>query len=270
MKKHWYQKWWIWLIAVCVAVSIPFVINETYKHGTGYVTLWDAADMLSFYGSFLSFFGTIVLGFIAINQSNQANRLSERMLKLEESQELPIVDVLEIMELPNQLPTNKYNNSLHLYLNNSNFSFHEDNTIDFSDDAVALFSLANICSNQIISLAIEDVSLTTIYSNGKCIKSTIDEFSINGGIRVLASNESQYFFVGGAHHESPDSLTEQEILDQNYTNPTIELTLAFQLVNTRGRKFRERIMVKYALIGNIAGISYPCILAKEILSIEEE
>lgn len=39
-------------IVVVLVVVIPFAINECYKHG-GYVTLWDASDVLSYYGSVL-------------------------------------------------------------------------------------------------------------------------------------------------------------------------------------------------------------------------
>lgn len=40
------------IILVSVVV-IPIAINESYKHGVVYVTKWDAADVLSFYGTLL-------------------------------------------------------------------------------------------------------------------------------------------------------------------------------------------------------------------------
>ena len=48
--KKWYKRWWIWIIAILIItvfISIPFIINEAYKADTGYVTLWDASDMLA-------------------------------------------------------------------------------------------------------------------------------------------------------------------------------------------------------------------------------
>lgn len=64
--KPWYQKWWVWLIALAIILAVPFAINESYKAGKGYQTLWEAKDVLSFYGSFLAFLGTIALGALAL------------------------------------------------------------------------------------------------------------------------------------------------------------------------------------------------------------
>jgi hypothetical protein len=270
MNKPWYQKWWIWLIAGCIVISIPFIINELYKRGTGYVTMWDAADMLSFYGSILSFLGTIVLGIIAVSQSRQANRLSERMLKFEESHYLPIVDIVEIINQPQMIPANTYNNSLHLYLNENHFHFNDDNTIADNDGSIAVFLLSNVCSSHIISIIIEDVEKSTIYANGERIETKVKSIAYNGGIHVLGSNEAQYLLIGGAHFEAPRLLAEQEILDLNYINPTIELIISFILVNSRGRKFCEKIKIRYTFLPSENDLIYPCILAKEILCIEEE
>ena len=86
MHKKWYKRWWIWLIAifiVCMFISIPFIINESYKLGKGYVTLWDASDMLSFYGSTLSFLGSIVLGIVALVQNEKIRKFSLKVFDME-------------------------------------------------------------------------------------------------------------------------------------------------------------------------------------------
>lgn len=46
------------LVAVVISVlifGIPIIINECYKHG-GYITMWGAADILSYYGTILGAF----------------------------------------------------------------------------------------------------------------------------------------------------------------------------------------------------------------------
>ena len=63
------SKWWFYVILLCISLCIPIIINEIYKIDQGYITLWEAKDVLSFYGSFLSFIGTVVLGLIAINSA---------------------------------------------------------------------------------------------------------------------------------------------------------------------------------------------------------
>ena len=51
------------LLIVALAVFIiggPFAINEAYKAGNGYVTMWGAEDVLSYYGAILGATATIV------------------------------------------------------------------------------------------------------------------------------------------------------------------------------------------------------------------
>lgn len=56
-------------------LSIPFLINESYKLGSitakGYYTLWEAKDELSFYGSLLAFLGMVSLGGLALLQNKK-------------------------------------------------------------------------------------------------------------------------------------------------------------------------------------------------------
>ena len=47
------------IIAVILIFGVPIFINECYKHG-GYVTLWNASDVLSYYGTLLTAAVTIV------------------------------------------------------------------------------------------------------------------------------------------------------------------------------------------------------------------
>lgn len=53
----------ILLIVGTVVIGVPIAINEFYKLG-GYVTLWEAADVLSYYGSILGAF--IAVGTLAV------------------------------------------------------------------------------------------------------------------------------------------------------------------------------------------------------------
>lgn len=68
------------LITCLILVSgvIPIIINESYKNGKGYITVWTGADVLSFYGALIGAVGTIVLGIVAWKQN-------VRLLKIEEN-----------------------------------------------------------------------------------------------------------------------------------------------------------------------------------------
>ena len=57
----WIKKYWPWAVtAVLFIIGGPIIINELYKTGKGYLTLWGAADVLSYYGTLLGAVATIV------------------------------------------------------------------------------------------------------------------------------------------------------------------------------------------------------------------
>ncbi len=113
--KKLFTKWWFYLIIFAVTLGIPFLINEAYKVGKGYITLWKAEDALSFYGSYLSFVGTVILGIVAVYQNRKAHQLNEQMQKLQQALFVSMVSIsrLEIKkrsaEHPNYLNTNMRN-----------------------------------------------------------------------------------------------------------------------------------------------------------------
>lgn len=105
------SKWWFYLILFIVTLIVPFIINELYKVGGGYITKWDAADVLSFYGSYLTFIGTVILGVVAIYQNKKAHQLNEELQKLQQAQYISMVSIsnLEIskqsVKYPNYMNT---------------------------------------------------------------------------------------------------------------------------------------------------------------------
>lgn len=76
-------------IVVLLILGIPFLINECYKHG-GYVTLWDAADVLSYYGTVIgaavtiaTLWGTIVFTRKQIHHDSYLREEKEKWMKIE-------------------------------------------------------------------------------------------------------------------------------------------------------------------------------------------
>lgn len=58
---------WIVLASLFFIVGVPITINEAYKIGTGYLTLWNAADVFSYYGTILGAGATIIALVITIS-----------------------------------------------------------------------------------------------------------------------------------------------------------------------------------------------------------
>lgn len=68
------RKWWFWtIVAIFMLFGVPAIINELYKLNKGYITLWGASEVLSFYGAVLSFIGTVALGALALWQNHLIN-----------------------------------------------------------------------------------------------------------------------------------------------------------------------------------------------------
>lgn len=70
------EKWWIWLIAsiiFLIVVQILFSIPAPYKW---LEAVWEA-------GNLITFVGTIALGYVAVSQTQRANRMSERLMDIE-------------------------------------------------------------------------------------------------------------------------------------------------------------------------------------------
>ncbi len=74
--KPWFKNWWIWILSIGL-VGFPIIINEAYRLNFGYGTLWNAADALSYYGSFIGAAGTIILGAVAWQQNRRLLRIEE-------------------------------------------------------------------------------------------------------------------------------------------------------------------------------------------------
>lgn len=110
----------ILLIVVVSAVIGPIIINEAYKSGDGYITLWGPEDVLSYFGAVISSIGAITIGIIAIQQSNQANIISDRLLKIEEKNSIPYLTIDADRCVINELKNNEIDISIFLFNSTSN------------------------------------------------------------------------------------------------------------------------------------------------------
>ena len=52
-------------------VAVPIIINELYKTGEGYITVWSGADVLSYYGSILGACGGVLGVFLSIRYAQK-------------------------------------------------------------------------------------------------------------------------------------------------------------------------------------------------------
>lgn len=86
MDKKPYEKWWCWIIASImffVVIQILFTIEAPCKW---LEAKWGAGDIISFAG-------TIVLGFIAISQTQYANQINKKLLEMQREDYLPLLEI---------------------------------------------------------------------------------------------------------------------------------------------------------------------------------
>ena len=72
------------LIVVLLIVISPVIINELYKMHDGYLTLWEAKDMLQYVITSYTFVGTITLGGLTLYINNKLKNANERMANINE------------------------------------------------------------------------------------------------------------------------------------------------------------------------------------------
>lgn len=98
------------LLVLLTTLGIAVVINESYKVGKGYITLWQPADTLAFYGSYLSFIGTVLLGVVAVYQNKKAQDLNQQLQKLQQAQYISMVTATKVMVETRSSSTPKFMN----------------------------------------------------------------------------------------------------------------------------------------------------------------
>lgn len=71
-----YKTWWLYLVIIALFVLlvfvVPVIINELYKAGDGYITLWDASDVLAFYAVILSGIISISTVIVTVHYSKKS------------------------------------------------------------------------------------------------------------------------------------------------------------------------------------------------------
>lgn len=87
----------ITVVFCCILIFLPIIaIHFLFKIKTGCYLIeaeWEPGDILGYFGDVLSFLGTVVLGYVAISQTEKANNLNEELLNIEKRKVKPCVDI---------------------------------------------------------------------------------------------------------------------------------------------------------------------------------
>ena len=78
MRKSWTKWILIAVIALALIVGVPIIINECYKTNSGYMTIWGAADALSYYGAIIAASIGVVGVYFTVYMANRNYREDAR------------------------------------------------------------------------------------------------------------------------------------------------------------------------------------------------
>ena len=89
----WYQKWYVWSILTIMFLLVVQVLFSIPAPNKWLVAVWEAGDLIGF-------IGTIVLGFIAVKQTAEANKTAElatstsnKLIELQQKEYIPVISV---------------------------------------------------------------------------------------------------------------------------------------------------------------------------------
>lgn len=71
-----WNKWWVWLIGCIIFLSIVQILFSIPAPCKFLEAVWSAGD-------FITFVGTVVLGCVAVSQTQRANEMSEKLMDIE-------------------------------------------------------------------------------------------------------------------------------------------------------------------------------------------
>lgn len=97
---HWISENKVKTVGIISAIIFGpiLIIHGLFKWNLGINYLipeWEAGEVLGYCGDVISFLGTIVLGYVAIIQTEKANTLSNEMVKLEWEKKKPYLDIIQ-------------------------------------------------------------------------------------------------------------------------------------------------------------------------------
>ncbi|MEE0596763.1 MAG: hypothetical protein UDD43_08615 [Agathobacter sp.] len=91
------------VLLIVIIVLLPIIIiHFLFKIKSGcywIIAEWGAGDALGYFGDVLSFIGTIILGYVAICQTQKANNISEKLMEMELVKMKPCFDFINSQKL---------------------------------------------------------------------------------------------------------------------------------------------------------------------------
>ncbi len=264
-----YQKWWLPIFLLVFFLILPCAlmpqILSYFDHPGSWLSesSFHKDDLLNFYAAFFTFLGTIVLGVAAIYLSQQANDMNKRLIKIEENNYIPTIDI-NCMS-PDELRDFILKDVFCINLDDTFVKITEDMEISSeSSDLVLLLTMTNVSRTDIINIELCHLTIKVKHSGKKSIIIPYKTLTISLNNKVPYQSTIP-FIIGG--------ISLKEVLEEAYKDSGIvpessvlSLTLEFHCTNFLGEIYVQKIKVDLVSIWE-QKINFPAVENKRNIMI---
>lgn len=257
------SKWWFWLIISCIFLLL---VHIAYKLPAP--CYWLEYTISA--GELISFLGTVVLGFVAVYQTRQANAISNKLLDKEITAATPYIDLRIITE--DELKQYKQHQALKCEAGDCYSYMDENFRIIESDGCDLFYKLKNVREMDILTIFVIEVEVAEC-QNGKKVSSERYP-AANSHNRGTLSGYEEVPFITTIPHEWFAKVaaytTEKWIKDGMHPDDiTLSVEFLFRLTNNDGCNYRERISIEI-INAKLDGIESFVIINKKLSKAERE
>jgi len=239
--------------------GIELFIQSGYWIGRwkGIVTDYSAGDVLGFWGSFLAFIGTFILGAIALWQNKKVNDINERLLGIEEAKLYPMVDI-SLCEGLNVFTDGKVKSTkgvIMIDLDHKVCQITGNNEIENAhDDLTWIFECENTSEVKIIKLEIGKMKIIYNYINGEQDIFTPKTIGYSGD-ECLKPHESKPLIISGIKFFSHENL--------DFSIQSVKMSSSILCANAVGDFYKQQIDLDVACFPLESKVSFPGVFDKK-------
>lgn len=283
----------ILVFILCLTIiQIPFWIGSEYSLGTTY---FSPNDILTFTGSFLSLIGTLFLGGLVYRQNSkfkkdndasqqslnnavsklsdanqiiakaneEANSLSNRLIELENEKYRPMVYI----ETFSSEDIDTTFDCLRISVDNNYANLSEKFELIESSSTVYCVKLCNPKQNKILNIKEPKIIYRTKYNNSICLgEIQCKRYNYNFCSGIPEKSWIGLLLVGLKQNAKFPYDDEEKLVDEDYTNPRLEVEMQLILTSYIGKEFIHKMKFYLHILPNRKnGINYPFITDFEIL-----
>lgn len=173
---------------IIFVLGVPLIINELYKVNAGYVTLWDASDVLSFYAVILS--GIISIGILLVTIRYNAKETAHQIKLTLSQQNVPFFIVDNIITKDNEkISLQPYNTSKLLTY-----------TLNKPENNILILQFKNIGGGPAIS---PDCKIRALCCTPQCNTATLNQLPLyvqRDGILEISYNVLSFLSQNAIEH----------------------------------------------------------------------